>query len=159
MGCCLYSGPRERDERASFEVFTKQLRCNWNLTLHKGVCFFILLLSFQLSFFLWTTLSLFLLFLSAFIFASLSAHIGFSVIENAFSALHFFLFKQGTPWPVPSQVPSAKVSRRMSAFPRSGRSDHAKIKKTKGRKRPRLCENSSTVSPQESTSNTPLTRC
>jgi hypothetical protein len=42
-----------------------------------------------LSFLLWTTLSLFLLFLSAFIFASLITHIGFSVIENAFSALRF----------------------------------------------------------------------
>jgi len=28
--------PRERNERTSFEDFTKQLRCNWNLTLHKG---------------------------------------------------------------------------------------------------------------------------
>ncbi len=81
--------PRERNERTSFEVFTKQLRCNWNLTLHKGGCFILLLLSFQLSFFLWTTLSLFLLFLSAFIFASLIAHIRISVIENAFSALRY----------------------------------------------------------------------
>jgi len=108
--------PRVRNERTSFEVFTKQLRCNWNLMLHKGARFFILLLSFQLSFFLWTTLSLFLLFPSAFIFASLIAHIGFSVIENTFSALRFFLFKQSTPRPVPSQLPSAKVRRRMSAL-------------------------------------------
>jgi len=57
--------------------------------LHKAGCFIPLLLSFQLSFFLWTTLSLFLLFPSAFIFTSLIAHIGFSVIENAFSALRF----------------------------------------------------------------------
>jgi uncharacterized membrane-anchored protein len=61
-----------------------------------------------LSFFLWTTLSLFLLFLSAFIFLSLIAHISFSVIENAFLALRFFLPKQSTPRPVPSQVPSAR---------------------------------------------------
>ncbi len=81
--------PRERNERTSFEVFTKQLRCNWNLTLHKGGCFIPLLLSFQLSFLLWTTLSLFLLFPSTFISASLITHIGFSVIENAFSALRF----------------------------------------------------------------------
>jgi len=108
--------PRERNERTSFEVFTKQLLCNWNLTLHKGGCFILLLLSFQLSFFLWTTLSLFLLFPSAFIFASLIAHIGFSVIEKTFSALRFFLFKQSTPRPVPSQVPSARVRRRMSAL-------------------------------------------
>jgi hypothetical protein len=60
-----------------------------NYALHKGGCFIPLLLSFQLSFFLWTTLSLFLLFLSAFIFASPIAHIDFSVIENAFSALRF----------------------------------------------------------------------
>ena len=110
--------PRERNERTSFEVFTKQLLCNWNLTLHKGGCFILLLLSFQLSFFLWTTLSLFLLFLSDFIFASLIAHIGFSVIENAFSALRFFLFKHSTPRPVPSQVPSARVRRRMAALGR-----------------------------------------
>jgi len=108
--------PRERNERTSFEVFTKQLLCNWNLTLHKGGCFILLLLSFQLSFFLWTTLSLFLLFPSAFIFASLIAQIGFSVIEKTFSALRFFLFKQSTPRPVPSQVPSARVRRRMSAL-------------------------------------------
>ncbi len=112
--------PRVRNERTSFEVFTKQLRCNWNLMLHKGARFFILLLSFQLSFFLRTTLSLFLLFPSAFIFASLIAHIGFSVIENTFSALRFFLFKQSTPRPVPSQLPSAKVRRRMSALVGSG---------------------------------------
>ncbi len=74
---------------AGFEVFTKHPRCNWNLTLHKGGRFIPLLLSFQLSFFLWTTLSLFLLFLSAFIFASPIAHIRFSVIENAFSALRY----------------------------------------------------------------------
>ena len=60
-----------------------------NCALHKGGCFIPLLLSFQLSFLLWTTLSLFLLFLSAFIFASPITHIGFSVIENAFSALRF----------------------------------------------------------------------
>ena len=60
-----------------------------NCALHKGGCFIPLLLSFQLSFFLWTTLSLFLLFLSAFIFASPITHIGFSVIENAFSALRY----------------------------------------------------------------------
>ncbi len=57
--------------------------------LHKAGCFIPLLLSFQLSFFLWSTLSLFLLFLSAFIFTSLITHIGFSMIENAFSALRF----------------------------------------------------------------------
>ncbi len=60
-----------------------------NCALHKGGCFIPLLLSFQLSFLLWTTLSLFLLFLSTFISASLITHIGFSVTENTFSALRF----------------------------------------------------------------------
>jgi hypothetical protein len=83
--------PGERSERTTFEVFIKQLRCNWNLTAHNGAYLFIPLFSFQFSFFLWTTLSLFLLFLSAFIFTSLIAHIGFSVIENASSALRFFV--------------------------------------------------------------------
>ncbi len=104
-----------------FELFLRSSPSN--CALHKGGCFIPLLLFFQLSFFLWTTLSLFLLFLSAFIFLSLIAHIGISVIENAFSALRFFFFKQSTPRPVLSQVPSAKVCRRMSAFPESGRLD------------------------------------
>ncbi len=107
-----------------------------NCALHKGGCFIPLLLFFQLSFFLWTALSLFLLFLSAFIFLSLIAHIGFSVIENAFLALRFFLLKQSTPRPVPSQVPSAKVRRRMTAFPESGRSDSRKSGDLNGRFRP-----------------------
>jgi len=72
------------------DVFELVLRSSpSNCALHKGGRFIPLLLSFQLSFFLWTTLSLFLLFLSAFIFASLIAHIRFSVIENAFSALRY----------------------------------------------------------------------
>ena len=87
--------PGECSERTTFEVFIKQLRCNWNLAGHNGACRFILLFSFQFSFFLWTTLSLFLLFLSAFIFTSLITHVCFSVIENASSALRFLLFKLG----------------------------------------------------------------
>jgi len=47
-----------------------------------SACLFVLLFSFQFSFFLWTTLGLFLLFPSAFIFTSLITHICFSVIEN-----------------------------------------------------------------------------
>jgi len=54
------------------------------LTVHNGAYLFILLFSFQLSFFLWSTLGLFLLFPFAFIFTSLIAHIcfSFSVIES-----------------------------------------------------------------------------
>ena len=47
---------------------------------------FILLFFFQLSFFLWTKLGLFLLFLFAFIFTSLITHICFPVIENECSS-------------------------------------------------------------------------
>jgi len=79
-----------------------------NCALHKAGCFIPLLLSFQLSFFLWTMLSLFLLFLFAFIFLSLIAHIGFSVIENAFLALQFFLLKQSTPRPLSLQEHSPR---------------------------------------------------
>jgi len=119
------------------DVFELVLRSSpSNCALHKGGCFIPLLLFFQLSFFLWTTLSLFLLFLSAFIFLSLIAHIGFSVIENAFLALRFLLLKQSTPRPVSSQVPSAKVRRRMTAFPESGRSGTAKTTDMKGSFRP-----------------------
>ena len=39
------------------------------------------------------------MFLLAFIFTSLIAHIGFSVIENECLALRFLLFKQGTSRP------------------------------------------------------------
>ena len=74
------------------DIFELVLRSSpSNCALHKGGCLIPLLLFFQLSFFLWTTLSLFLLFLSAFIFLSLIAHIGFSVIENAFFGLVHFL--------------------------------------------------------------------
>ena len=66
------------------------------MTVHNGAYLFFLLFSFQSSFFLWTTLSLFLLFFFAFIFTSLIAHICSSVIENECSALRFLLFKQGT---------------------------------------------------------------
>ena len=66
------------------------------MTVHNGAYLFFRLFSFQSSFFLWTTLSLFLLFFFAFIFTSLIAHICFSVIENECSALRFLLFKQGT---------------------------------------------------------------
>ena len=70
----------------TFEFFIKQLRCNWNLTVHNGACLFILLFFFQFSFFLWTKLSLFLLFPFAFIFTSLITHICFSVVENECSS-------------------------------------------------------------------------
>ncbi len=50
--------------------------------MHDGAYVFILLFLSQLSFFLWSTLRLFLLFPSAFIFTSLITHICFSVIEN-----------------------------------------------------------------------------
>jgi hypothetical protein len=63
-------------------VFIKQLRCNWNLTVHDGAYLFILLFSFQFSFLLWSKLGLFLLFPFAFVFTSLITHICFSVIEN-----------------------------------------------------------------------------
>ena len=66
------------------------------MTVHNGAYLFFLIFSFQSSFFLWTTLSLFLLFFFAFIFTSLIAHICSSVIENECSALRFLLFKQGT---------------------------------------------------------------
>ena len=56
------------------------------------------------------------MFLLAFIFTSLIAHIGFSVIENECLALRFLLFKQGTSRPVSSQVPSAEICRRTSAL-------------------------------------------
>ena len=49
------------------------------------------------------------MFLFAFIFLSLIAHVCFSVIENECSALRFLLFKQGTPRPVTRQVPSGSV--------------------------------------------------
>ena len=101
---CLFR-PGERSEHTTFEVFIKQLRCNRNLTGHNGAYRFILLFSFQLSFFLWTTLSLFLMFLFAFVFLSLIAHVCFFVIENECSALRFLLFKPGTPRPVTRQVP------------------------------------------------------
>ncbi len=52
-----------------------------------GAYLFILLFSFQFSFFLWTTLGFFLLFPFAFIFTSLITHICFSVIENKRSAV------------------------------------------------------------------------
>ncbi len=106
--------PGERSERTTFEVFIKQLRCNRNLSGHNGAYRLILLFSFQLSFFLLTTLSLFLMFLFAVIFLSLIAHARFSVIENECSALRFLLFKQGTPRPVTRQVPSVKGCRRTS---------------------------------------------
>ena len=41
-------------QRTTFKVFIKQLRCNWNLTVHNGSYLFILLFLFQSSFFLWT---------------------------------------------------------------------------------------------------------
>ncbi len=69
-------------ERTTFEVFIKQLRCNWNLTVDDGAYLFVLLFLFQSPFFLWAKLGLFLLFPFAFIFTSLVAHIGFSMIEN-----------------------------------------------------------------------------
>ena len=69
-----------------YEVFIKQLRCNWNLTAHYGAYLFILLFFFQSSFFLGTNLGLFLLFPFAFIFTSLITHICFSVIENECSS-------------------------------------------------------------------------
>jgi len=65
------------------------------MTVHNGAYLFFLLFSFQLSFFLWTTLSLFLLFPFAFIFTSLVAHICSSVIENECSALRFFVVQAG----------------------------------------------------------------
>jgi len=85
------------------------------MTVHNGAYLFFRLFSFQSSFFLWTTLSLFLMFLFAFIFLSLIAHVCFSVIENECSALRFLLFKQGTPRPVTRQVPSVEGCRRTSA--------------------------------------------
>ena len=97
VGCFVPTAAPRTQRVQQIRGLSNQLSCNWNLTLHKGASFFVLLLSFQLSFFLWSTLSLFLFFLSAFIFASLIAHIGFSVIENAFSALRYFLLKQSTP--------------------------------------------------------------
>jgi len=66
------------------------------MTVHNRAYLFFLLFSFQSSFFLWITLSLFLLFFFAFIFTSLIAHFCSSVIENECSALRFLLFKQGT---------------------------------------------------------------
>ena len=54
--------------------------------MHDGAYVFILLFLSQLSFFLWSTLRLFLLFPSAFIFTSLITHICFSVIENECSS-------------------------------------------------------------------------
>jgi hypothetical protein len=71
-----------------------------------------------LSFFLWTTLSLFLMFLFAFIFLSLVAHVCISVIENECSALRFLLFRQGTPRPATRQVPSVNGCRRTFASAR-----------------------------------------
>jgi hypothetical protein len=86
--------------------------CNWNLTVQNGAYLLILLFSFQLSFFLWSTLSLFLMFSFVFVFTSLITHICFSTIENECSALHFLLFKKCTLRPVPDQVPTAKGWRR-----------------------------------------------
>ena len=56
---------------------------------HNGAYIFIPLFFFQLfhfSFFLWTKLSLFLLFPFAFVFTSLITHICFSVVENECSS-------------------------------------------------------------------------
>ncbi len=78
----------------TFEFFIKQLRCNWNLTVHNGACLFILLFFFQFPFFLWTKLGLLLFFPPAFIFASLITHICFSVIENDCSSQ----LRQGLYW-------------------------------------------------------------
>jgi hypothetical protein len=72
--------------RTTFEVFIKQLRCNGGLTVHHGAYLSILLFFFQFSFFLRTTLGLFLLLPLAFIFTSLITHICFSVIENECSS-------------------------------------------------------------------------
>ncbi len=51
-------------------------------SVHNSAHLFILLVPFQLSFFFWAKLGLFLLFSFAFIFASLITHICVSVIEN-----------------------------------------------------------------------------
>ena len=73
-------------ERTTFELFRKQLRCHWKLTVHNGAYLFILLLPFQLSFFFWSKLRLFLLFPFAFIFTSFITHASFSGIENECSS-------------------------------------------------------------------------
>ena len=54
--------------------------------MHHGVYLFILLFSFQFSFFLVGKLGLFLLFPFTFIFTSLITHVCFSVIENGCSS-------------------------------------------------------------------------
>ncbi len=78
----------------TFEFFIKQIRCNWNLTVHNGACSFIFLFFFQFSFFLWAKLGLFLVFPFAFILTSLITHIYSSVIENDRS---FQLRQAGSP--------------------------------------------------------------
>ena len=90
--------------------------CNWNLTVQNGAYLLILLFSFQLSFFLWSTLSLFLMFFFVFVFTSLITHICFSTIENECSALHYLLFKKCTLHPVPDQVSTAKGWRRGTSW-------------------------------------------
>ena len=79
--CPRWKAARE-NKRTTFEVFIKQLRCNWNLTVHNGAYLFILLFSFQLSFFLLSKLGLFLVFLFAFILLSFVTHIWCSFLEK-----------------------------------------------------------------------------
>ncbi len=69
-------------QQLTSEFFIKQLRCNWNFTVHNGALLLVLLFFLQFSFLLWTKLGLFLFFPFAFIFASLITHICFSVTEN-----------------------------------------------------------------------------
>ncbi len=69
-------------QQLTSEFFIKQLRCNWNFTVHNGALLLVLLFFLQFSFLLWTKLGLFLFFPFAFVFASLITHIFFSVIEN-----------------------------------------------------------------------------
>ena len=73
-------------ERTTVELFRKQLRCHWKLTVRNGAYLFILLLSFQFSFFFWAELGLLLLFPFAFIFTSFITHTSFSEIENECSS-------------------------------------------------------------------------
>jgi len=58
-----------------------------------GAYLFILFIFFQFSFFLWTKLSLFLVFPFAFIFTSLITHICFSVIENECSTANTSFYR------------------------------------------------------------------
>jgi hypothetical protein len=76
------SEPHHLPARVRFVVLTRDLRRKkfWPSEIDGANLFLLLLLSFQLSFFLWSTLGFFLLFPSAFIFASLVTHICFSVI-------------------------------------------------------------------------------